>query len=85
MIKIDRFTENLLDDDFHICRKEVLKKLDELYKIYEDLTNDVSPKYWRSTGHHLTELRKMKEDIEKFEAISDKEMDNDWVRKNRHT
>jgi hypothetical protein len=71
MKHIKRFNENnnrseSSIDDFEIGKKSVLMALDNLYAEYEDFTNDVSPAFWRTTGYNLTELRKMREDIERF-------------------
>lgn len=48
--------------------------------MYEDFSKTVAPKYWRLTGHHFTELKKMKEDIDKFQEITKEDKENDWVR-----
>jgi hypothetical protein len=48
---------------------------------YEKFTKTVSPKNWRTTGHHFTELRKMKDDIVNFSELTEKEKENEWVRK----
>lgn len=69
----------------------MLNKIDSLIREYEDklwiapdnLTNEVSPNNWRTTGHHLSELRKMKEDIVRFKEISEQEKEIDWVKDQR--
>lgn len=59
----------------------VIDKIDSLIEEYEKFTKTVSPKNWRTTGHHYTELRKMKEDIGYFLELTEKEKENEWVRK----
>lgn len=80
---IRKFNENLYKDDFEIGKKEVLILIDKLYEAYSDFINDVSPKNWRTTVHHLTELRKMKEDIGRFSEITKEESEIDWVKDQR--
>ena len=80
-MKIRRFDES--QSDFESLKSGVINRLDRLIEEYEDFTNDVSPKHWRTTGHHLTELRRMKEDISTISEITEPEKDIDWVRQNR--
>jgi len=72
-------------DDFEIGKKSVLSLLDELMLEYEDFTKDVSPKNWRSTGSHFTDLRNMREEIEEFIPISVEEKENEHVKKHRNS
>ena len=80
---IRKFNEHSEQSDFETLRKGVLFKLDRLVQEYEDFINDVSPKHWRTTGHHLTELRKMREDILRMGEITSDEKEVDWVKKSR--
>lgn len=70
-------------EDFKISKMDVKSALEELLKRYEDFTNDVSPKYWRTTGSHITYLKNILEEIERFEPISKEEKEIDWVKKAR--
>ena len=56
---------DISEDDFLISKNSVLILLDQLIEEYSDFTNDVSPKHWRTTGHHITELKKMRDEIRK--------------------
>lgn len=80
---IRKFNEHSEQSDFETLRKGLLFKLDRMVEEYEDFTNDVSPKHWRTTGHHLTELRKMREDILRMSEITPDEKEIDWVKKSR--
>lgn len=80
-MKIRKFNEDY--SDFESGKKYLLKNLNDLIKEYEDFTNDVSPSHWRTTGHHLTELRKMVEQIQDMKEISEKEKEIEWVQQNR--
>jgi predicted esterase YcpF (UPF0227 family) len=62
-------------------KDKVLDMINSLMEEYEKFTKTVSPKNWRTTGHHFTELRKMKEDIVNFSELTEKEKENEWVRK----
>lgn len=70
-------------EDFEIGKKEVEMAIDSLLEKYLDFTNDVSPKYWRTTGTHITDLKKMLEDLKRFEPISIEEKENEWVKEVR--
>jgi len=50
---------------------------------YDEFLYDIAPTHWRTTGHHYSELRRMKEDVEEFTAISPDEEQIDWVKKQR--
>lgn len=58
--------------EFEIGKKELSIRIQELINIYEDFTNDVSPKHWRRTGHHITELKKMRDEIKDITEITPK-------------
>lgn len=69
------------EDDFSISKRSVLMLLDQLIEEYSDFTNDVSPKNWRTTGHHITELKNMKSEIEeKLSPITVEEKEIEWVK-----
>lgn len=55
-------------------KKELKYKIEEILKIYDNFTKTVSPKYWRTTGHHFIELNKMKDDIDSFSEITEKQL-----------
>jgi len=62
-------------------KDKVIDMINLFMEEYEKFTKTVSPKNWRTTGHHFTELRKMKEDIVNFSELTEKEKENEWVRK----
>jgi hypothetical protein len=62
-------------------KDKVINMINSLMEEYEKFTKTVSPENWRTTGHHFTELRKMKEDIVNFSELTEKEKENEWVRK----
>ena len=70
-------------DDFEIAQKSILQSIENLIEEYNDFTMDVSPMDWRSTGHHLYELKKMKREIEDFGPISVEDKQTDIVRQSR--
>jgi len=67
-------------DDFNLLKKSVLLKLDSLIEEYDDLSRDVSPRQWRITGHHITDLKKMRQEVENLLPISVEEKENEWVK-----
>lgn len=70
-------------EDFVISQKSTLRALDNLVNEYNDFLEDVSPKHWRLTGHHFSELRKMIEEIKELTPITKAEKEIDWVKKER--
>lgn len=80
---IKRFDEinEEVDNSFSDEKDNILNKLELFTKEYEEFTKKVSPKNWRSTGHHFTELRNIKDDISKFSEITDKDKESDFVKK----
>lgn len=70
-------------DDFDFGKKSVLLAIDTLIQEYEDFSRNISPKNWRSSGTHFTELRQMKENINRFEPVTAEEKEIDWVKQAR--
>ena len=62
-------------------KDKMINMINSLMEEYEKFTKTVSPKNWRTTGHHFTELRKMKGDLVNFSELTEKEKENEWVRK----
>jgi len=60
---------------------EIQAKLGEVLREYTNFTKDVSPKHWRSTGKHYQSILTAMNDIPRYEQISDKDLENDWVKK----
>lgn len=66
---------------FSYEKDKMIDIINSFMEEYEKFTKTVSSKNWRTTGHHFTELRKMKEDIVNFSELTEKEKENEWVRK----
>lgn len=62
-------------------KDKVIDMINSFMEEYEKFTKTVSPKNWRTSGHHFTELRKMKDDIVNFSELTEKEKENEWVSK----
>ncbi len=62
-------------------KERIIKKIADLKKDYVAFTHLVSPRNWRSTGTHYAGLKKMADEVSAFEEISDKDKENEWVRK----
>jgi hypothetical protein len=60
-------------------KNNMLTKLDSLISEYDSFSKEVSSKYWRITGHHFSELRKMRENITTFTFLTKEEKLNTWV------
>jgi len=55
----------------------MMDKVEQLLDEYCDFTELVAPKDWRICGHHCSELRKMYDEIEKLEEITEKQ--KEWL------
>lgn len=62
-------------------KDKMINMINSFMEKYEKFIKTVSPKNWRTTGHHFTELRNMKDDIVNFSELTEKEKENEWVRK----
>jgi hypothetical protein len=69
-----------INKDFNGQKEDMLKLIDKFMHEYEIFTTRVSPKNWRQTGSHFTELRKMKADIKDFTEMKTSERNNSWVK-----
>lgn len=58
---------------FNESKINIKNKIKHILNMYKDFTKTVSPKHWRTTGHHYTELKNILEGIENFTEISEKE------------
>ena len=54
-------------------KKDLKHKISDILRIYDEFTKDVSPKHWRTTGHHYTELKKILEEVENFTEMTEEE------------
>ena len=65
---------------YHNDMELLISKLEEFREEYEKFSKKVSPKHWRITGTHFSNLEKMKEDIINFTEISDEEKEIPWIK-----
>jgi hypothetical protein len=71
------------EPNFEIFNKEKLLMINEVNDLmikYDEFTKKVSSEDWRLTGTHYTNLRIMKEDINTFKPITQRDID--WLKKN---
>lgn len=68
---------------FETIKKELVESFSKVLDIYEDFVDDVSPKHWRRTGHHITELKKMISEIDSLTPITKEEEELEWVKEYR--
>ena len=59
-----------MEVNFEEQKKNILKDLEDFTKKYDEFTKLISPKNWRSSGHHFSELKQMSEQISRFEEIT---------------
>lgn len=67
--------------NFEEEKSKIIEDLKKFMDDYSDFLTTVSPDYWRSSGHHYSELNKMIEDINRFKEITEEESKRDWVDK----
>ena len=61
---------------FVVQKINLMESVGKLIAEYDEFSKTVSPQDWRLTGHHFTELRKMKEEIEGLHEITETERIN---------
>lgn len=66
--------------EYDKLKNDMIDQIEDLMKNYEEFSKSTSSKYWRNTGTHFTELRGMISDIEHFEPITMKDLDNEVIR-----
>ena len=71
----------VMGSDFHKMKEDMIIKIGTLMKEYYNFTKEVSPNNWRTTGTHYSNLRKMKEEIQNFDQITDEQKEIGWVKK----
>ena len=79
-------TKNIVNEDFKESTFEsdklnLKKDLVKLIMRYNGFSKSVSPKNWRTTGNHITELKKMLNEIDNLNEISEEEKNNDVIKK----
>jgi hypothetical protein len=67
--------------DFHKRRNKMVDKLNAFILEYKEFTKEVSPKNWRTTGTHCTQLDKICAEIQNLQPITEADKKIDWVRK----
>lgn len=84
MSYIRKFLESHQDNsEFDLLKRHTIDSLKRALEEYEDFTNDISPSFWRTTGTHITALRGMIYDIERFTPMTKEESELDWVKQQR--
>lgn len=66
--------------EFQRMKDNISKKLDNFIKSYDVFSRSVSPINWRTSGHYYSEVKKLKLNIQEFNPITNKELEQEWVR-----
>lgn len=67
--------------NFEADKQLLLIKIEALRKEFGELTKQVAPKHWRTTGTLYSNLHKMEHDLKEFTEISKEDLKLPWVRK----
>ena len=67
-------------EEFHQMKNDIKGKLRKFISEYDQFVKSVSPSNWRSTGHHYQALKIFCDDIDNFEPVTTKHLDQEWVR-----
>lgn len=59
-----------MSKNFETKRNEFLQKFQEAMDAYDELIKEVSPKNWRTTGNHFTEMKKIKKETVDLKEIT---------------
>lgn len=73
MKKIILNSNTQIDASFLKEKEEVVDLINTILDKYDNFTKSVSPKHWRTTGHHFTILKEMKDDISLFSKMTENE------------
>lgn len=66
--------------EFQLMKDDILDKLDKFIDDYDKFTRKVGSKYWRVSGAFAGELQNIKKEIPRFEPLTFKELQHDWIR-----
>lgn len=66
--------------EFQKMKNDITKKLSSFIKSYNTFSRSISPHNWRTSGHFYTEFIKLRNDIKNFKPITNKDLENDFIR-----
>ena len=66
--------------EFQLMKDELNQKLDDVIQSYDKFLKSISPSQWRGTGTHFRNLSDLRDDIKYFKPLTDKDLENEWVR-----
>jgi hypothetical protein len=66
--------------EFQRMKDNITKKLDNFIKSYDGFSRSVSPNNWRTSGSYYSKFIDLKHDIQNFQPITNKELEQEWVR-----
>jgi hypothetical protein len=66
--------------EFQLMKDEMIQKVDDFMKNFDDFSRSISPSDWRTIGSYYKELKKFKDDIPFFKPITKKDLEKEWVK-----
>ena len=66
--------------EFQEMKDDMSIEIDNLMINYEEFTKSVSPNHWRSTEFHFTNLKKLKDEIQRFGPLKPEDLEDEWIR-----
>lgn len=70
-----------MESTFESKKTEVLQKLEDLLKAYDELTFNVHPEKWRIVGMNVSEMRSIYKDISAFTEMSEEQKNDPKIQK----
>lgn len=67
-------------DEFQKMKEDVIDKVDAFLDSYDKFTKQLSPSCWRSSGDYFS-IQALKNDIDNFKQCTQKDVDNEYFRK----
>lgn len=66
--------------EFSKSKKELIDKFQDFYDTYDKFIFSVSPSQWRTTGHHMANLREIGAELVDLDPLLMKDLESEFVR-----
>lgn len=68
--------------DYQIERNRLVDEFNLLIAKYEKFTEQVSPRNWRTTGHHISTMKQYSKEMEQLQEITpaEKAQAEEWLK-----
>lgn len=67
--------------EYNELKKDFKNDIDTFLKKFDDFVRYTSPSYWRTTGHHYSDIINLKDKLDDLEPLTLKDLENIVVRR----